>query len=115
MSRKYHNEPIAADGYTFDSRAEYRRYLWLRQAWMDGDIDGLKVHPVYVLLDACTVRGKQQSAVRYEADFEYTQAGALVTEDVKGVFTAVARIKCKLFNARYGATHELRIVPSKEC
>ncbi len=112
---KYHARKAVGDGYTFDSQAEYRRYLWLRQAWVDGDIDALRVHPVYVLLDACTVRGETQRAVRYEADFEYTQAGALVVEDVKGVETAAFKIKAKLFRARYGNTHELRVVPARNC
>jgi len=47
---------------------------------------------------------KDRKVGEYRADFRYVEArtGKLIIEDVKGVKTAVYRLKKKLFEALYG-------------
>lgn len=101
---KYNNRVFERDGMKWDSAAEYERYLVLRDKLAQGDITALVVKPTYELHPAYKLYGqrKRQPAITYTPDFEYVQDGVLVTEDVKGVETAVFRIKRKLFEARYG-------------
>lgn len=100
---KYGNRRIAADGYTFDSAAEYRRYCELRLLETAGEIEALSVHPSYELVGAFTDNtGKKHRALCYEGDFRYRDGAArIVVEDVKGMETAVFKIKRKLFLSKY--------------
>ena len=94
---KYNNVRMRIDGYLFDSKAEARHYSELKLLEKAHQISGLTVHPkypiVYQNLKVCVV----------ELDFEYSDAeGEPHFEDVKGVFTAMSRLKHKLFKAFYG-------------
>jgi hypothetical protein len=110
---KYHARKVKADGYTFDSQAEYARFRILRLLADAGEIEGLKVHPRYVLLDPFTCKGVKYRGISYEADFEYLENGKRVTEDVKGFRTQTFNLKEKLFINRYGNELEFRIVEVK--
>lgn len=88
---KYGNRRTVVDGITFDSAAEARRYGELRLLERAGQVSGLRLQPEYLL----------PAGVKYRGDFEYTEAGRLVCEDVKGVETQAFRIKAKLFRERY--------------
>ena len=82
----------------FDSLAEERRYHELMLLEKAGDIIGLTVHPVFEIFQAFTDgTGKKHRGIRYEADFQYTEGGRVIVEDVKGVETEVFKIKRKLF------------------
>lgn len=98
---KYHNTRVRYDGIYFDSRIECSRYAILKSAQESKWISDLKVHPRYVLTEACEVGGIKQRAVEYEADFEYQWQGQTITEDVKGFITPDAKRKIKQFQARY--------------
>jgi len=98
---KYHNIHITADGYRFDSVAEYRHYMDLCLRQQAGDISDLTVHPRYTIVDAFIYDNKRERAVEYEADFSYVENGREVVEDVKGAETDVFKIKRKLFLLRY--------------
>lgn len=87
---KYNNIRVEDDSYTFDSKAEHRRYLQLKLLQAGGAISGLRVHPRYKL-PQCT----------YVGDFEYTEENHLVCEDVKGAMTAIFKLKAKLFREQY--------------
>lgn len=90
---KYKAKPVKADGYTFGSQAEYRRYRFLSGLQQAGLISRLKIHPRYPLI----VNGIK-IARYYEADFSYydhRMPGEIV-EDVKGFKTAVYKLKKKL-------------------
>lgn len=102
-AHKYNAQPVTVDGHRFDSKAEMRRYLALRLLVADGQIDALELQPRFVLLEGFTDNtGKRQRPIVYVADFAYTDGnGRRVVEDVKGVETAVFRMKKKLFLARY--------------
>lgn len=94
---KYRAQRVSVDGILFDSKAEARRYGELRLLEAAGEIHGLEVHKRYSLL----VAGKKVSV--YEADFVYvTREGEPVVEDVKGMKTAVYKLKKKIWEAMYG-------------
>lgn len=94
------------DGYTFDSIAEKRRYQELRLQEQAGGISELRVHPCWPLVVNGVPVGE------YEADFSYRELRSadlechgeppLVVEDVKGVRTAVFRLKKALMLALHG-------------
>ena len=97
---KYNARKVTADGYTFDSQAEHRRYQDLRLMERAGQIECLEVHPRYVLQNAFEAGGKRYRAITMYPDFRYIEAGQTVIEDVKGgkaTQTATFRLKLKLF------------------
>ena len=117
MSRsKYGNRHVQYDGYTFDSLMERRRYQELKLLEAAGEIYDLKVHPPYQIFDAYKQpeTGKRIRAVKYIADFEYKDSATaeIITEDVKGVETAVFKLKRKLFEVKYERL--LRLVQTYE-
>ena len=111
---KYHSHKIEADGQTFDSRKEYRRWCSLRLLERAGAITGLRRQVKYVLIPAqygpSTVgprggvkRGPLlERECAYIADFVYQKDGETVVEDSKGVRTKDFIIKRKLMLKLYG-------------
>lgn len=94
---KYGAHKVEADGETFDSRAEYRRWCDLLTMQRAGLIQELARQVRYELLPAQKKpSGGTERAVHYVADFTYSQAGRLVVEDVKGVKTPDYVLKRKL-------------------
>lgn len=95
---KYRNKRVKVDNITFDSKAEAARYGHLRMLERAGHIEALKIHPAYDLHDRTGAK-----VGRYISDFEYwcKQRGCLVVEDVKGVRTAVYRMKKRHFESEY--------------
>lgn len=100
-ANKFHARVTHLDGYTFQSRAEARRYEELRLLEMAGEIHDLKVHPRFVLLDAAKELGLR--AVHYTADFQYTEGGRVIVEDVKSsaTMTEAFKLREQLFKRRY--------------
>lgn len=103
---KYNAKPIEFDGIRFDSQAEARRYRELILLEKSGAIWGLAVHPRFELRPAATYNGVRWRAVTYVGDFEYYEDNGSrppvhVVEDVKGVETAVFRLKRRLFAEAY--------------
>lgn len=111
---KYGNRKVQADGYTFASQAEHRRYQQLMILERVGDIRAVRVHPRYLLQEAFVDNtGKRWSAIHYVADFEYYEDGVIVVEEVKGAETAIWKMKKKMFLKRHYLLH-LRIIPASE-
>ncbi len=108
---KLGNKKQQEDGYTFDSKAELRRYRELKQLQQAGQIAGLIVHgPTYELQPAFRDReGTHHRAITYTPDFTYVEHGIPVSEDVKGFATAEWRIKEKLCRFVYPDL-DLRII-----
>ena len=100
---KYKARKTVVDGITFASQAEARRYGELKLLERAGVISDLTLQPVYQLAPAVRLGDKQRMkpALRYQADFRYTQDGAFVVEDVKGVITDAFRIKQHLMATIY--------------
>lgn len=85
------------DGIVFHSKKESLRYRELLLLFRAGQIFDLAIQPEYEF----KLNGKRM--FKYIADFSYTDGnGENVTEDVKGVKTAVYKIKKKIIEASHG-------------
>jgi len=118
---KYNNRKVELDGYKFDSAAEARRYLWLKDELEQGNIMHLHVHYPFELAPRHVATNKQTGkrevirAVVHEVDFSYlTKDGRDIVEDVKGVRTAVWRLKYNLFR-RSHPRFEYHVIEAKDC
>ena len=102
-TNKYGNRKVLLDGYSFDSVKEANRYKELMMLQKCGEIDGLKLQPVYVLLDGFDYKGKRIRAIKYIGDFEYIESktGEKVLEDTKGFKTKDYLLKAKMLKNRY--------------
>ena len=98
---KYGNRRFKADGFNWDSKAEYRRYCELRMLESAGMVSSLEVKPKFTLLPAFRHEGKRYSGITYIADFRYTLEGEQIVEDCKGYATAVYELKKQLLLAQY--------------
>jgi hypothetical protein len=65
--KKYNNQSIKADGFTFASEVEYHRYLILKDRQHDGEIMDLQIHPAFIL----EVAGVKIFERPYHPDFKY--------------------------------------------
>ena len=107
---KYRNVKTTIDGIKFDSKAEASRYTELKLLEKAGEITDLKLQPRFILQHNFKHKNKTVRAITYMADFQYSENGKEIVEDVKGVETAVFKIKKKMFLNIYGGMYELRIV-----
>ncbi len=103
---KYHNKKVVFCGIKFDSKAEANRYAELLLLLRAGQINNLERQVEFTLIPAQrdgTGRTIEQ-AVRYKADFVYTEKGHQVVEDVKSKATITPEyiIKRKLMLFRFG-------------
>lgn len=100
---KYHNKKTTIDGIMFDSRAEALRYRQLKMLERGGIITDLKLQPSFELIPGFSKNGRTYRKTVYRADFSYfdKELGRTVVEDVKGVRTAVYKLKRTLFELRY--------------
>lgn len=111
---KYHSKKITINGITFDSRKEAKRYQELLLLERAGAISDLKRQVEYVLIPAQRepdgvgvrggiIKGKTiEHAVKYVADFVYTEGEKTVVEDTKGVKTKDYILKRKMLLYFYG-------------
>lgn len=98
---KYKAVPTAVDGIIFASKKEAARYVELKILLKIGEISQLELQRPFEL------RVNGVLVCKYIADFVYLDKdGREVVEDVKGMKTAVYRLKSKLMIA----VHGLRIV-----
>ena len=114
---RYKHKTILADGLKFDSKKEYDRYLFLKDAEKKGLISDLRVHVRYELIPSVTeeyvvhLKTKDkiktrvlQQAITWTSDFVYMNNGEEVIEDVKprkDLLSDRFVIKEKLFFWRY--------------
>jgi hypothetical protein len=106
---KYHADRVNADGMTFDSKAEWRRWCDLRLLERAGRISHLERQVPYELAPAVRLEGshRMKPAIRLFVDFRYLDesTGKLVLEDTKCVATAekeAFRIKLHLLKSVHG-------------
>ena len=105
---KYKNHKVTANGITFDSNKEARRYTELLLLQRNGVISDLQRQVKFVLIpaqrepDTIGTRGgvKKGKVIEkeccYYADFVYMQDGKTIVEDCKGFKTDIYKIKKKL-------------------
>jgi hypothetical protein len=125
---KQRGNKVQADGHTFDSETEYKRYEFLKLMQVQVVISHLEIHPRFELLAKIP---KLQSAISYTADFAYFFEGRYYVEDTKGkygnsernrkrgiagkpIISPESRLRHKIFiaklYAKYGAMFEFKIV-----
>lgn len=106
---KYGNTKTTIGSLKFDSKAEARRYNELLLLQKSGAIKDLKTQVAFVLWPSVKFPGAARAtpACRYVADFVYLEPvgdGLLrtVIEDVKGMRTAVYKLKKHALKALHG-------------
>lgn len=100
---KYGARKTVIDGIVFDSQKEAQYYCVLKLRKLSGEIVSFERQVAFV----CIINGKK--CFSYRADFvEYYPDGSRKVVDVKGMRTAVYRIKKKCIEAEYGfVIHEV--------
>jgi hypothetical protein len=98
---KYHAKPTVVEGIRFASQKEARRYTELRLLESAGAITGLRLQVRYPL-HTVTPSGELAKVCVYVADYVYTENGATVVEDCKGVVTQAYATKRKWMLLEYG-------------
>jgi len=85
--------------------AEAERYEYLCLLERTGHISGLTMQVEFELISKLKKEdGKHERAVKYKADFVYTQDSKKIIEDVKGFITKDYIIKRKLMLEKHGIT-----------
>lgn len=94
---KYNNKKTIVDGIKFDSKKEAKRYKELKILLDARIIKNLELQPRFLLLDKYKQDGKTIRKIEYVADFRYfdNELGKEVVEDVKGMKTAIYKLKKK--------------------
>lgn len=98
MSKYGNIKTTTSDGIRHDSIKEANRWCELNLLQRAGLISDLKRQVKYELIP----KQEGEKALRYVADFVYTENGKTVVEDSKGYRTDVYKIKRKLMLYRYG-------------
>lgn len=100
---KYRNQKVTVDGYTFDSKAEAKRYQELKLIEGMGGLTHLTLQPEFELQASFKDSdGNLHRAIKYRADFKYVDSdGNWIVEDVKGYKTTEYKLKAKLFRFLY--------------
>lgn len=83
MMNKFKAKKIKVDGMVFDSKREYKRFLYLLELEKEQKISHLDRQVKFELLP----KQKGERAITYLADFVYVDNGVLVIEDVKSKIT----------------------------
>ncbi len=100
---KYNNRKITVDGITFDSKHEAEIYKQLKLLECSNQITNLQLQVPFILLDKYKINGKTVRAIKYIADFTFTNSnGQMEVWDAKGLRTECYKLKKKLFEYRYG-------------
>lgn len=99
---KYNARKKSVDGITFDSQREAMRYSELKMLKMAGEIKDLQLQPEFMLQESfIDNKGAKHRPIIYKADFMYMEGSQVVVEDVKGMETAVFKLKKKMFLKQY--------------
>lgn len=109
QKNKYKAKKIEIDGFTFDSKKEANRWLYLKRIEQAGFIKDLKRQVPFVLAKVIDgtdyiVRTPTGRSMCYFADFSYydKEKKRIVYEDVKGFDTPVSEIKRAIVDMFYG-------------
>ena len=103
MVNKYKSKITEIDGIKFHSKKEALRYRELTKLKKAGMIKNLILQPVFILQEKFKYENKTVRAIKYIADFQWTNryTGATIVEDVKGYKTEIYKLKKKLFLHKY--------------
>lgn len=97
---KYHAVKTTIDGIRLASCFESNRYAELELLERAGIIEDLRLQVPFVLIP----KSKYGRAIKYIADFVYTQNGEVVVEDTKSpaTITPVYKLKRRIMAEKYG-------------
>jgi hypothetical protein len=96
------NIKTVIDGITFDSKREAEYYCELKMRKRSGDIKEFALQPKYLIIDGYVRDGKKVRPTYYIADFLiHHKDDSHEVVDVKGMETAVFKLKRKLFESKY--------------
>ena len=101
-ANKYNAKKVVVDGIKFDSQAESKFYLHLKECKEKGTIKGFELQPPFILQESFKYQGKTILAIKYIADFRViTPEGLSYIVDVKGKETTDFKIKAKMYKKLY--------------
>jgi hypothetical protein len=101
---KYGAEKTPVDGILFDSKAEANYYSELKLRQRAGDIKAFVIQPRFLLVEA----NNGNRRAEYRADFGIVENdGTFTVVDVKGMETAMFKIKRKMFEEQTGIKLEV--------
>ena len=100
---KYKNRhSTVAEGLTFHSEKEARRYAELKLLQKVGEVLEIELQPAFELQPGYRRNGKYIRPITYKADFRITwKDGRVTVEDVKGYKTEKYQIKKKILLFKY--------------
>lgn len=101
---KYKAKKTIVGNFTFDSKAEARRYSELLLLLRAGEIRDLRRQVVFELVPGVKLWGAKRArpAIRIVVDFQYIENGVTVLEDTKGMETPMSLAKRHLMKALHG-------------
>lgn len=115
QKHKFNNKKMETPDGTFDSKGEWERWLFLKEARNNGQISDLRRQVKYTLIptqyrtEIVQLKTKTKEVQRvaereitYTADFVYEKNGEKVVEDFKGLRTKDYLIKRKLMLYLFG-------------
>ena len=94
---KYGNKKVVFEGFTYDSKRELQRYLFLKDAEDKGIISNLQRQVKFNLIPANSV----YRALTYVADFTFNVNDRYIVADAKGLVLPEFKIKQKIFYDKY--------------
>jgi hypothetical protein len=99
---KFNSNKCVIDGYTFDSKVEGKYYEKLKEDKANGLIENFELQPSYVIIPKFELNGKKYRETKYVGDFliEHND-GTYEVIDIKGWATETAKLKRKMFIAKY--------------
>mgnify|MGYP003334020814 CR=1 FL=1 len=103
MASKYHNLFCTIDGIKFHSQAEAAEYSRLKLELKAGEIKDLKLQPKFQI----TINDIKICKVILDFIYFDKRVNKMRYIDVKGVETAISRLKKKLVEAQHGIEVEL--------
>lgn len=107
---KYNAKKTVIDGIEFDSIRESERYRELKLLERGKEIRNLVLQPRFLLQDKFVDKhGKTHRKIEYVADFLYIDKDDnAIVEDVKGMLTAVYKLKKKMFLYLFDDRYDFR-------
>jgi len=101
---KFGAKKTTVDSITFDSKAEASRYGDLVLLQKAGHISGLTLQVPFVLAPSVKFEGEKRAkpAMKFTADFVYSENGKIIVEDVKGCVTRDFTMRRHLMKSVHG-------------
>lgn len=97
MNFKYNSKQKVIDNILFDSESEALYYEHLKKRRMYGEIEGLVVHPQFVLVPPFVYENKQIKATIYTPDFLYRENDKTIVVEIKGFAKSDYELRVKMF------------------